>query len=138
MKTIITLLFIFISYLSFSQMTELEKAVFDEFKTYKKKYNGNTIQLDTVLSFECKEHSNSMYKVFNLFHAKPNGITFKSEICQQSFAISKITKENAKFILDGFLTSVPHTKLLKEKSDFMGVGITVDNYDTYWVTIRFR
>jgi hypothetical protein len=79
-----------------------------------------------------------MYKVVNLFHAKMDGVSFKSEICQESFATSKSTKENSKFILDGFLVSSEHTKLLREKSEYMGVGIFVDQYDNYWVTIRFR
>jgi hypothetical protein len=138
MKTIITTVFILFSFISFSQMSNLEKAVFEEFRIYKKKYNGNIVQLDTTLSFNCKEHSNTMYKVFKLFHAKMDGVNFKSEICQESFVTSKITKENAKFILDGFLVSSDHAKLLREKSNYMGIGITVDEYDKYWVTIRFR
>jgi uncharacterized protein YkwD len=138
MKANTLFLFLFVSCFSFSQMTELEKAVFNEFKVYKKKFNGNNVQLDTSLSLACKDHSNSMFKVFKLFHAKIDGVTFKSEICQQSFATSKIVKENAKFILEGFLTSPEHTKLLREKSNYMGVGVVVDEYDTYWVTVRFR
>jgi|688.fasta_scaffold659728_3 uncharacterized protein YkwD len=138
MKTIITTLFILFYFVYFSQMSDLEKAVFEEFKIYKKNYNGNTVKLDTTLSFGCKEHSITMYKVVNLFHAKMDGVSFKSEICQESFATSKSTKENSKFILDGFLVSSEHTKLLREKSEYMGVGIFVDQYDNYWVTIRFR
>lgn len=138
MKTIITTLLLLVSYVSFSQMSELEKSVFEEFRIYKKYYNGNIVKLDTILSVGCKEHSNTMYKVSNLFHAKMDGVSFKSEICQESFATSKITKENAKFILDGFLVSSEHTKLLREKSEYIGVGIVVDQYDNYWVTIRFR
>ena len=80
-----------------------------------------------------------MFKSNDLYHDNIAILPIKSEICQQSFKVSEILKENAKFILETFLTSAPHKALLEDKSELMGVGIYEDEgTETYWVTIRFR
>jgi uncharacterized protein YkwD len=120
-------------------MSQLEKEVYNEFQSYKIKLNKNAVRLDEEISKGAKLHSTNMFNSNDLYHDNIEVLPVKSEICQYSFKVSDDLKENAKFILEGFLISQSHKKLLEEKSDLMGVGIYVDEEtDTYWVTIRFR
>ena len=139
MKYLTALFISLCSFGVFSQMSQLEKEVYNEFQSYKIKLNKNAVGLDEEISKGAKLHSTNMFKSNDLYHDNIAVLPVKSEICQQSFKVSEILKENAKFILETFLTSAPHKALLEDKSELMGVGIYVDEEtDSYWVTVRFR
>jgi uncharacterized protein YkwD len=61
----------------------------------------------------------------------------KTEIIQQNHNFMRTNKEIAKSVLEVFLNSPSHKKMLEENSKQMGVGIYVDSEGLVWVTVRF-
>lgn len=68
MKYFITLIISLCCFGVFSQMSQLEKEVYNEFKSYKIKLNKNAVRLDEEISKGAKLHSTNMYKSNDLYH----------------------------------------------------------------------
>lgn len=152
MKTFFLFLLTTFSFSVFSQVsvTDLEKAVYEKVKTYKKKMsNYKELSLDTTMSNSCRKHSKYMCINDNLVHITSfDGIKGKSEIIQYNVYNGSDVNELAQEILTNFLNSPPHKKNIDDPSTMVGVGIyikttkTVFDTETFvsqevWVTIRF-
>jgi uncharacterized protein YkwD len=152
MKTIITTLFILFSFVSFSQLTnlDLENKVYEKIKLHKKNLsNYKELIVDSSMSISCRQHSVKMCSEDNLEHIKSfNGIKGKSEIIQFTVHSSSDFDKLAQKILTNFLNSPSHKKNIEEASTLIGVGIyikkteTVIDLETFisyevWTTIRF-
>jgi uncharacterized protein YkwD len=151
MKTITTILFILVSFLSNSQNNvELENKVYDKIKSYKKKLsNYKELTVDTEMSTSCRQHSLKMCSEDELEHIKTfNGIKGKSEIIQYVVHSNNDFDKLAQKILTNFLNSPSHKKKIEETSTLIGIGIHIKKIETVidsetftsyevWVTIRF-
>jgi len=151
MKTIITTIFLFISFVSFSQTNiELENKVYEKIKQHKKKLiNYKELIVDSSMSISCRQHSVKMCSEDNLEHIKSfNGIKGKSEIIQFVVHSNNDFDKLSQKILTNFLNSPSHKKSIEETSTLIGVGIyikkteTIIDLETFisyevWVTIRF-
>jgi hypothetical protein len=135
MKTIATILFLFISFFSFNQVNNLETKVYNLIKNYKLKLNGDDVVICDKISTECEKYSNLMIKN-NILEHDPN-LGYQSEIIQKTNNINCTEDELAKKILNNFLNSKVHKEIIEDISRKIGIGIVTQN-NYVWVTIRFE
>lgn len=139
MKTTLSILFLLISFISSSQiMSPLESEILNVLKNYKIKFNKNSVVINKEMSESCRQHSIFMGSTGNLNHVSDfTKVIGKSEIIQQNHNFMRTDKEIAQSVLDVFLNSPSHKKLLEENSKQIGVGVYVDSEGLVWVTVRF-
>jgi uncharacterized protein YkwD len=152
MKLQLSFLFLILTFISYSQISqsELESKIYEKVKTHKKKLsNYKELSLDTTMSNSCRKHSKYMCVNNNLIHVTSfDGVKGKSEIIQVATCYDSDVDKLATKILNNFLNSPPHKKNIEESSTLIGVGVHIKTIKTVfddeviisqevWVTIRF-
>ena len=138
MKTLI-ILFTFLSFFTWSQdTTSIEKEIFNKITTYRSKKNLNKLLYNCDMVKSCREYSYFMGKNDNLVHVKDiMSVNASAEIIQQTYIDEQTHSELATSVLNNFLSSPSHKKIIESKYIKISVGVFIGKDESIWVTIRF-
>lgn len=138
MKTI-TILFTFLSFFTWSQdTTSIENEIFNKITSHRSKKNLNKLLYNYDMVKSCRNHSYFMGKNNNLVHVKDiMSVNASAEIIQQTYIDEQTNSELATSVLNAFLNSPSHKKIIESKYVKISVGIYIGEDESVWITIRF-
>jgi uncharacterized protein YkwD len=136
---LISLLTILSSFYSFSIDTlKVEKAIFNEINSYRVKIGKSSLKYATQSVQSCRKHSLVMGKSGKLQHvASLSKVNALAEIIQLNYTLGRTENEKALDILDIFIDSEPHKKIIESNYKDISVGVFITSEDDIWVTVRF-
>lgn len=136
MKNIL-ILFVILTNLCFSQDPLLENEIFKKINTHQNKKGLKFLSYNKEQVKSCREHSKYMSINNLLVHVKDiNKVNASAEIIQQTYSNEQTNSEIAKSVLQSFLNSPSHKKIIETQYTKISVGI-FKNGEEIWITIRF-
>jgi uncharacterized protein YkwD len=116
--------------------TMLEKTIFDRINTHRVKIGKSELTYNNDMVVSCRKHSRYMGKTDNLVHVKNLGEA-SAEIIQMTYIMDMTNSEVANEVLQNFINSPSHKKIVESNYNRCSVGIFIDVDQSLWVTIRF-
>lgn len=118
--------------------SKLEKEIYKQINNYRIKigepkfiYNNSKVQ-------SCRNHSKFMGTKNSLEHVKNlSNVGANSEIIQLNYTDGRTINETSKDVLDIFLDSPPHKKIIEGDYKEISIGVYITDDEDLWVTIRF-
>jgi uncharacterized protein YkwD len=118
--------------------SKLEKEIYKQINNYRIRigepkfiYNNSKVQ-------SCRNHSKFMGTKNSLEHVKNlSKVGANSEIIQLNFTDGRTLNEIGIDVLDVFLDSPPHKKIIEGDYKEISIGVYVTEDKDLWVTIRF-
>ena len=126
------------NYLISQETSKIEKEIFKQINNYRIKigepkfiYNNSKVQ-------SCRNHSKFMGTKNSLEHVNNlSKVGANSEIIQLNFTDGRTLNEIGIDVLDVFLDSPPHKKIIEGEYKEISIGVYVTEDKDLWVTIRF-
>ena len=138
MKYILLIFIVLTNLVGFSQdLNNLEKEISNKINSYRKKINKNTFAYNNNIVESCRTHSQFMGKNNTLVHVK-NLSDANAEIIQMNYTNDRTNSEVAEDVLNSFLNSPPHKKVIESNYSQISVGIYITTEQDLWVTVRFN
>lgn len=139
MKTLLILFSLFFYFQLFSQDTaSVEKEIFNKINGYRVKLGKTKLTYNTTMVKGCRSHSVFMGKNNKLAHVKSlSEVGASAEIIQLNYTDGRTNSEIGIDVLDIFIDSPSHKKILEGDYKQISVGIYITSDDDLWVTIRF-
>jgi uncharacterized protein YkwD len=117
---------------------KLEQAIFNQINQYrvnnglpKCTYSAQQVRL-------CRNHSLYMGTNWILVHVSSlEEVNARAEIIQLNTTMNQNEIQAAKSVLDIFIKSLPHKKIIESDFKEISVGIYITSDDDLWVTVRF-
>jgi uncharacterized protein YkwD len=136
MKNIL-ILFVILTNLCFSQDTLLENEIFKKINIHQNKKGLKSLNYNKEQVKSCREHSKYMSINNLLEHVKDiDKVNASAEIIQQTYSDEQTNSEIAKSVLQSFLNSPSHKKIIETQYTKISVGI-FKNKEEIWITVRF-
>jgi len=129
----------FLSFYSFSIDTlKVEKEIYNQINSYRTKIGKSKLTYSTQNVQSCRKHSLFMGTNWKLVHVSSlSQVNANAEIIQQNYTMSRNEVETAKSVLEVFINSAPHKKIIESDYKEISVGVFITADDDLWVTVRF-
>ncbi|MFM7299835.1 MAG: CAP domain-containing protein, partial [Crocinitomicaceae bacterium] len=117
--------------------SNLEKEIFNKINNYRVKIGKSKFIYNDSLVKSCRSHSNSMGINYKLEHVKNlNEVGANAEIIQLNYTNGRNIIETSTDVLDIFLDSPSHKKIIEGSYKQISIGVYVSEDEDLWVTIR--
>ncbi|MBM3186153.1 MAG: hypothetical protein FJZ67_07620 [Bacteroidetes bacterium] len=117
--------------------SNLEKEIFKQINKYRTKIGQAKFTYNPSLVISCRNHSKSMGVNSKLEHVKNFGeVGANAEIIQLNYTDGRSLVEVSTDVLEIFLDSPPHKKIIEDGYKQISIGVYVSEDEDLWVTIR--
>lgn len=139
LQTLAITLFLLIPNFLISQDTsKLEKEIYKQINNYRIKIGEPKLIYSNSKVQSCRNHSKFMGTKNSLEHVKNlSNVGANSEIIQLNFTDGRTLNEISIDVLDVFLDSPPHKKIIEGDYKEISIGVYITDDEDLWVTIRF-
>jgi uncharacterized protein YkwD len=130
---------LFLSFYSFSIDTlQVEKEIYNKINSYRAKIGKSKLAYAPQNVRSCRKHSISMGTSVKLQHVESlSEVSALAEIIQINYTLGRTENETAQDVLDIFIDSTPHKKIIESNYKEISVGVFITTDDDIWVTVRF-
>lgn len=119
--------------------SNIEKEIFNKINNYRVKIGKSKFTFNDSLVKSCRSHSNSMGINYKLEHVKNlSEVGANAEIIQLNYTTGRTFIETSDDVLDVFLDSPSHKKIIEGIYNQISIGVFVTKDEDLWVTIRFK
>jgi uncharacterized protein YkwD len=139
MKYLVLLFSVLANFVIFSQdTTNIEKEIFNKINNYRVKIGKPKFTYTNKMVSSCRSHSSYMNTNWTLVHVKSlSEVGANAEIIQLNTTMNSTDAEVGVSVLDIFIKSPSHKKIIEGDYKQISVGVFVTSDDDLWVTIRF-
>jgi uncharacterized protein YkwD len=139
MKYLVLLFSVLVNFVIFSQDTaNIEKEIFNKINNYRVKIGKSKFTYTNTMVSSCRSHSSYMNSIWTLVHVKSlSEVGANAEIIQLNTTMGSTDAEVGTSVLDIFIKSPSHKKIIEGNYKQISVGVFVTSDDDLWVTIRF-
>ncbi|MFM7474008.1 MAG: CAP domain-containing protein [Crocinitomicaceae bacterium] len=117
--------------------SNLEKEIFNKINNYRVKIGKSKFIYNDSMVKSCRSHSNSMGINYKLEHVKNlSEVGANAEIIQLNYTDGRTLVEISSDVLEIFLDSPPHKKIIEDGYKQISIGVYVSEDEDLWVTIR--
>jgi uncharacterized protein YkwD len=140
MKILFCLLSMICFFCSFAHdTTSVEKEIFNKINNYRIELGKSKLTYDVSKVESCRSHSRLMGINNNLEHVKSlSQVGANAEIIQLNYTDGRTDEEIAIDVLEVFIDSLAHKKILEGAYHQISVGVFITEDEDLWVTIRFN
>ena len=118
--------------------SKLEKEIYKQINNYRIRIGGPKFIYNNSKVQSCRNHSKFMGTKNSLEHVKNlSQVGANSEIIQLNYTDGRTLNETSKDVLDIFLDSPLHKKIIEGEYKEISIGVYVTEDKDLWVTIRF-
>ena len=118
--------------------TSVEKEIFNKINKYRIELGKSKLTYDVSKVESCRSHSRFMGLNNKLEHVKSlSQVGVNAEIIQMNYTDGRTDEEIAIDVLDIFIDSPAHKKILEGAYNQISVGVFITEDEDLWVTIRF-
>jgi uncharacterized protein YkwD len=130
---------VFLSFYSFSTDTlKIEKEIYNQINSYRTKIGKSKLTYSSKNVKSCRNHSLYMGTNWILVHVSSlQEVNASAEIIQLNTTMNQNEIQTAKSVLDIFIKSLPHKKIIESDYREISVGVYITDDEDLWVTIRF-
>jgi uncharacterized protein YkwD len=130
---------IFLSFYSFSIDTlKVEKEIYNKINSYRAKIGKSKLTYAPQNVQSCRKHSLYMGVNWDLIHVSSlQEVNARAEIIQLNTTMNINEIEAGQSVLDIFVKSLPHKKIIESDYKEISVGVFITSDDDLWVTVRF-
>jgi uncharacterized protein YkwD len=130
---------VFLSLYSFSTDTlKIEKEIYNQINTYRTKIGKSKLTYSSENVKSCRNHSLYMGTNWILVHVSSlEEVNARAEIIQLNTTMNQNEIQAAKSVLDIFIKSLPHKKIIESDFKEISVGVYTTADEDLWVTVRF-
>jgi uncharacterized protein YkwD len=126
------------NYLISQDTSKIEKEIFKQINNYRIKIGEPKFIYISSKVQSCRNHSKFMGTKNSLEHVKNlSKVGANSEIIQLNFTYGRTLNEIGIDVLDIFLDSPPHKKIIEGDYKEISIGVYITEDKDLWVTIRF-
>jgi uncharacterized protein YkwD len=124
----------------FSQnTTAIETEIFNEINSYREEIGESKFAYVSDMVASCRDHSKYMGTNNLLEHVKSlSQVGARAEIIQMNYTDGRTNNEIAIDVLEVFIDSPGHKKIIEGTYNQISVGVYVTSDEDLWVTIRFN
>lgn len=135
---VITFCLLIPNFLISQDTSKLEKEIYKQINNYRIKIGEPKFIYNISKVQSCRNHSKFMGTKNSLEHIKNlSKVGANAEIIQLNYADGRTLNETSKDVLDIFLDSPTHKKIIEGDYKEISIGIYITNDKDLWVTIRF-
>jgi uncharacterized protein YkwD len=140
MKMLFSLLSIMSFFNSFAHdTTAVEKEIFNKINSYRSTIGKSKFTYVSSKVESCRSHSRLMGFNNKLEHVKSlSQVGANAEIIQMNYTDGRTNEEIAIDVLEIFIDSQAHKKIIEGDYSQISVGIFITKDEDLWVTIRFN
>jgi uncharacterized protein YkwD len=130
---------LFLSFYSFSIDTlKVEKEIYNKINSYRAKIGKSKLAYAPQNVQSCRKHSLYMGVNWDLIHVSSlQEVNARAEIIQLNTTMNINEIEAGQSVLDIFVKSLPHKKIIESDYNEISVGVFITSDDDLWVTVRF-
>lgn len=135
---VITLCLLIPNFLISQDSAKLEKEMYKQINNYRIKIGESKLNYNSSKVRSCRNHSKFMGAQNSLEHVKNlSKVGANSEIIQLNFTDGRTLNEISIDVMDVFLDSPPHKKIIEGDYKEISIGVYITEDKDLWVTIRF-
>ena len=117
---------------------KLEQAIFNQINLYRVNNGLPKCTYSPQQVRSCRNHSLYMGTNWILVHVSSlEEVNARAEIIQLNTTMNQNEIQAAKSVLDIFIKSLPHKKIIESDFKKISIGVFITADDDLWVTVRF-
>jgi uncharacterized protein YkwD len=118
---------------------KVEEEIFNKINSYRVENGKSKLKYSSQMVQACRNHSIYMSINGKLEHVKSlREVNASAEIIQYNYTLGRTELEIGQDVLDIFIESLPHKKIIDSDYKEISVGVHITADEDIWVTIRFN